>query len=240
MQAQPEVVLASNHVSGIELVPQWRTSLGLLPAMRVCSALPDGADRRPIALWLLTQACRWARTWQASQGRAVTVSLPLLAEGLADPATLEAAVQTVRSAALAPGALDLLVSETTLLSSDARVHAAIALLRSLGVTFTLADFGAEVISLQRLARLLPDRVKIHRLFVRDVADHRERMALARSLIALAQTLKITAIADGISSDSDAQFFKWEGCDLGQGDGLVAACAPADVVDLLHHGRNRRH
>jgi EAL domain-containing protein (putative c-di-GMP-specific phosphodiesterase class I) len=53
-------------------------------------------------------------------------------------------------------------------------------------------------------------------------------------------LKIVAIADGISSDADAQFFKWEGCDLGQGDALAPACAPADVAEFLQHGKRPSH
>ncbi len=79
--------------------------------------------------------------------------------------------------------------------------------------------------------VVPDRLKLHRLFVRGVVHEPERMALARSLIALAQTLNIVSIADGISSDADAQFFKWEGCELGQGDALAPACAPSDVADV---------
>ena len=120
------------------------------------------------------------------------------------------------------------------------MRAAVSALRAIGVTFTLTDFGAETISLPRLNQLVPDRLKIHRIFVREVASDPERMALARSLIALAQTLNIAAIADGISSDSDAQFFKWEGCDLGQGDALAPACAPADVSEFLLNGRKASH
>ncbi len=87
---------------------------------------------------------------------------------------------------------------------------------------------------------MPDRLKIHRLFVRGVVNAPERMALARSLIALSQTLNIVSVADGISTDADAQFFKWEGCDIGQGDALAPACAPADVADFLRHGRRASH
>jgi len=76
--------------------------------------------------------------------------------------------------------------------------------------------------------------------VRAVRSDAERMAMARSLIALAQTLHIVAIADGIASDDDAQFFKWEGCDLGQGDALAPACAVADLAHWLQHGRSLRH
>jgi EAL domain-containing protein (putative c-di-GMP-specific phosphodiesterase class I) len=240
MQAQPEVALASNQVTGIELVPQWKTSLGLLPAARVGDALPEGPARRRLVLWLLAQACCWSRSWSASLGASVTVSVPLVAESLGDCGTLEAIIETVRDSGLAHGTLDLLVSEETLLSDHTDMRAAVAALRSLGVTFTLTNFGAQTISLQRLNRLVPDRLKIHRIFVREVAADAERMAMARSLIALAHTLNIVAIADGISSDSDAQFFKWEGCDLGQGDALALACAPADVYEFLMNGRKASH
>lgn len=240
MQAQPEVAMASNQVTGIELVPHWKTSLGLLPAGRVGDALAEGPARTRIALWLLEQACYWARSWRASLGAPVTVSVPLVAQSLGDCAALEAIMRTVRDSDLARGALDLLIDEATLLSGDADLRASVAALRSLGATFTLTDFGAQTISLQQLSRLVPDRLKIHRVFVREVAVDPERMAMARSLIALAQTLNILTIADGISSDSDSQFFKWEGCDLGQGDALAPACAPADVHDFLMSGRKASH
>jgi EAL domain-containing protein (putative c-di-GMP-specific phosphodiesterase class I)/DNA-binding response OmpR family regulator len=239
MHAQPEVKLVSNRIAGIELVPLWKTSLGVLPAARVGQALPDGEPRRRIVHWLLTQACFWARSWSAGVGAAVPVSVPLIGENLGDCDTLAAIMDAVREAGLPPGSLDLLVSETSLLNAPAAGHA-IASLREAGLTVTLLDFGAQTISLQALNRLGPDRLKIHRPFVRAVANDPERMALARSVIALAQTLRIVAIADGIGSDSDAQFFKWEGCELGQGDALAPACALAEVADHLQHGRRTPH
>lgn len=240
MQAQPEVVLASNHVSGVELVPYWKTSMGLLPASRICDALPEGPARSRIGRWLLAQACFWARSWRESTGAPLTVSVPVVGESLGDCATLGAIIEAVRDAGLARGTLDLLVSEATLLSGHPDIRTALEAVRTVGVTVTLVDFGARTISLQRLNQIVPDRLKIHRLFVRGVVNDPAQMALARSLIAVAQTLKIVAIADGISSDADAQFFKWEGCDVGQGDALAPACAPADMAGFLQHGRRTSH
>jgi len=240
MQAQPEVSMTSNQVTGIELVPHWKTSLGVLPAARVGDALGQGAARSRIAVWLLEQACYWARSWRATLGAPLTVSVPLVSQCLGDRAALDAVMRAAHDFGQASGKLDLLMDESTLLSDDANQREAMAALRSIGVTFTLTDFGAQTISLQRLSRLLPDRLKIHRIFVRDVTADPQRMDMARSLIALAQTLNILTIADGVSSDSDAQFFKWEGCDLGQGDALAPTCAPADVSDFLLNGRNASH
>lgn len=240
MHAQPEVRLASNRIAGIELVPLWRTSQGVLPAARVSEALPDGEPRRRIVQGLITQACFWARSWSAAAGSPLPVSVPLVGENLGACDTLALIIDTVREAGLPPGSLDLLVSEPSLLNPHPATSDAVAALRDAGFTFTLLDFGAQTISLQWLSRLGPDRLKIHRPFVRAVASDPARMALARSVIALAQTLRIAAIADGIASDSDAQFFKWEGCELGQGDALAPACALADVAEHLQHGSRTPH
>lgn len=230
-QAQPEVALASNRIEGIELVPLWRSSAGLLPASRVFEALADAAARREQALQIMARACAWARTWHAGSA-ALTVSIPAVAECLDDDETLPRIEALARRAALPRGALQLLVSDTQLSRGWTLPPAALKRVRAAGVGLTVTDVGAGSLSLQHLAQLGLDRLKIHRLFVRDVGRDPERMALARSVIALAHTLHIVAVADGIGSDADAQFFRWEGCQLGQGDALAPACTPADVLSRV--------
>ena len=233
-QAQPEVALASNRIEGIELVPMWRTSVGLLPASRAFEALSDATSRREHALYLLAQACAWARTWHDA-GAALTVSIPGVGECLDDAQTLAEVEAMVRRAALPRGALQLLVSDTQLLRRGSWPPAALSRLRMAGAGLTLTDVGAGTLALQHLAHAGLDRLKMHRLFVRHVGGDPRRTALARSVIALAHTLQIVAIADGIASDGDAQFFRWEGCPLGQGDALAPACAANDVLSLVQVG-----
>jgi EAL domain-containing protein (putative c-di-GMP-specific phosphodiesterase class I) len=242
LQAQPEIVLASNQIAGIELVPHWKSSVGLLNARRICELLREPVPRRRVALWMLAQACGWSRSWRESLATPlpVPVSIPIVGDSLGDCELLDAIVTTLRAAAFPEGTLDLLVTEGTLLGDAPNVREAVAALRAEGVSFTLKDFGSQTISLPRLNELAPDRLKIHRPFVRGVANDPERMALARSVIAISHTLRIVASADGIASDSDAQFFKWEGCDLGQGDALAPASAPGDVADFLRHGDRAPH
>jgi EAL domain-containing protein (putative c-di-GMP-specific phosphodiesterase class I) len=240
LQVQPEVALASGRVRGAELVPQWRTARGLVPAARAWELAGDGPVRRELAFWLLQRGCAWVRQWQHRLGAPLAVSLPLAGEGLADAAWREALVAAVDAAALPPGSVDLLVGEATLLSGQPGLGAAADDLRAHGMTLTLLDFGAETISLQRLNQFVPDRVKLHRTFVRGAAGDPQRAAVARSLIALAQTLSVVVVADGIASDADLQFFRWEGCELGQGDALAKACAPADLATIVQSGAAGAH
>lgn len=236
-QAQPEVALATSRIVGIELVPMWKTSAGLLPAARVFEAITAAAVRREHALQIFVQACAWARAWWDA-GAALTVSMPAVGECIDEDETLVGVEAIARRAALPRGALQLLVSDTRLLRAAPLPQRALQRLRAVGAGLTLTDVGANTLSLQDLAHTGLDRLKIHRLFVRNVGNDHERMALARSVIALAHTLRIVAIADGIASDADAQFFRWEGCQLGQGDALAPACGPADVLSVVQAGASR--
>jgi EAL domain-containing protein (putative c-di-GMP-specific phosphodiesterase class I) len=93
----------------------------------------------------------------------------------------------------------------------------------MGVSITLIDLGVDRISLTDLRAPQSDRLKIHASFVTDVTRESERAVVAQAVVALAHTLGVVAIADGVSSSDDLQFFRWEGCDLGQGDALSAEC-----------------
>lgn len=240
LHVQPEVALARREVTGAELVPQWRTSAGLLTAARVHDAVPGGPTAERMLRWLLGQAVFWARAWQSELGRPLVVSLPLAGESLADAAITALIVETVRDAGLPRGTLDLIVGESVLLGGHAAVRPAVEALRAAGLTLTLADFGARTIPLSQLSGVAPDRLKLHRLAVRDVARAPERMALARSLLALGQTLRVVSIADGLASDDDLQFFRWEGCELGQGEALAPACAPRDLAGYVRSGWRSAH
>lgn len=240
LQVQPEIELQSGRLAGAELVPQWKSSRGLLPAARVWELLGEGAARRELALWLLRRGCAWARQWQERLAAPLRVSLPLAGEGLADAGWRAEVAAVVDAAALPPRTIDLLVGESTLLAGSPGLEGAAAEWRDHGLTLTLLDFGAQTLSLQRLNQLVPDRVKLHRAYVRGVAADPSRAAVARSLIALAQTLAVAVIADGLSTDADAQFFRWEGCELGQGEALAQACAPGDLVTRLRAGAAGTH
>jgi len=229
LQAQPEVLLASDTVVGMEIIPSWKTGHGVLGLSQIAGIVRDPELRLRFDGWLLRHACAWGQSWQSLRSPPLRVSVPVMTEHVWDCRLLSLVELRVAESGLRHGTLDLEVPETMLLQTHQDTRDALAFLQSLGVSATLVDFGSGLISLPLLQRLLPDRVKIHRSFVRNVSSDRERSAVARSIIALAHTLGLSVVADGIATESDLQFFKWEGCDLGQGDLLVRSMAVADVA-----------
>ncbi|MCC6869438.1 MAG: EAL domain-containing protein [Burkholderiales bacterium] len=238
--AQAQVHLGSGSIAAVELMPHWRRGDKWLGTAQLCEAIRDPELRLRFDEWLIRQGCAWAVAWRALDLPPFRVSLPVLTENIWDCRILTTIEQQVTQAAAPRGVLDLEVPETVMLGEYPRVEEAVRMMHALGLSVTLVDFGSGLLSLPQLQRLLPNQVKIHRSFVRHVVRDRERAAVARSIIALAQTLGLTVIADGVVSEQDLQFFKWEGCDIGQGDLLAKPTLVADVGAALLSAQGAPH
>ncbi|MCH7342736.1 EAL domain-containing protein [Pelomonas sp. CA6] len=221
LQARPELALARHGCVGVEMLPRWRTSAGLLTAERVLALAPGSATLARLMRELVAQALGWMRAW-ARDGELASVSIPLASQALVEASLRQVLLDALdadrRQAGPLPGVLDLLVDEAQLRGEDPALRAA-------GLSLTLVDFGTGGLLLPRPGGAKPDRLKLPPRFVTGAARDPERSAQARSLIALSQTLGLCAIADGIASDEELQFFRWEGCELGQGELFGPACAP---------------
>jgi len=230
--AQPEVHLASDVIVGIELLPSWKTTQGVLAWSHVADVIRDPGPRLAFDQWLLSQACSWAESWQSLQSPPLRVSVPILTEQVSDPGFLDMVDRCLAAVPLPRSMIDLAFPEAILLDKHTATCDALGLLQARGLSVTLIDFGSGMISLPLLRRLRPDRLKIHRSFVRNVSSDAERSAVARSVVALAHTLGLTVVADGIATELDLEFFKWEGCEVGQGDVLARSIAVSDVARFV--------
>lgn len=230
--AQPQVHLASGSIEAIELLPNWKKGEAILGPAQLAEEIRDPDLRLQFDDWLLRKGHAWLQSWRALDVPRLRVSLPTFSEGIWDGRILSLVERYLENVSLPPGALDLAVSQTVLRMNVARAREFVALMQQRGISITLLDFGIGHLSLPELQGLLPDRVKIHQSFVRHVALDRGRSSIARSIIALAHTLGLTVIADGVVSEDDLQFFKWEGCDIGQGDILARPVAVSDVASAI--------
>jgi len=218
VQALPQIDLASNALRGIEMQSAWPTKVGALSPEQIAALTDDAALLQSLDQAMLRRACAIARDCRDSGNTpAPRVSMPLLSKHLTDEQLIAMVKTSLADANLHGDALDLQFSGALL---GARRLAARAL-QALDVSITLVDFGLERISLFDLQALRPNRIRIHSKFVKDVTHQSECAVVARAIIALAHTLGLSAIADGVPDSDVLQFFRWEGCDIGQGDALGA-------------------
>jgi diguanylate cyclase (GGDEF)-like protein len=226
---QPIVDLDTGAVEGCEALLRWRhpTSGMRLPEDFIRVSEETGL-LVPLGVWVLNEACRQAVTWPAGTYLAVNVS-PIQ---LRDPSFGIQVAAALARTGLAPSRLQLEMTEASLLSGDPVIEATLSTLRDLGVVMALDDFGTGNSSLRVMREFRPDKIKIDGLVVRQFGWDRNCTAIVRAVIALARSLDLALIAEGIETEEQLRLMKEEGCSKGQGHHLHRAKTAEAIVRFL--------
>ena len=191
----------------------------------------------PIGQWVLREACaqlsEWRRTGQASE--VLSVSVNLSARQVMDPALVDQVVGALEASGLPPRTLHLEFTESAFLAHTDAVLATFSRLRALGIHLDLDDFGTGYSSLSYLLRFEVDGLKIDRSFVSNIGDGGERSEIARAIVALAHSLNITVIAEGVETPGQLEVLRGLGCDMVQGFLFAPPLPSRDASDMLAHG-----
>jgi len=143
--------------------------------------------------------------------------------------------QALSDSGLAPAALELEITESTLMEHAEDTLQVLQGLRGLGVRLSIDDFGTGYSSLAYLKRFEVDIVKIDRSFVRDVPHDADDAAIATGIIALAHSLRLAVVAEGVETEAQLRFLRERNCDLQQGY-LLSPPVPADQFRALVQAR----
>jgi EAL domain-containing protein (putative c-di-GMP-specific phosphodiesterase class I) len=174
---------------------------------------------------VLRTACEQARRWQDAGFRPIRIGVNLSGYQLAQPALAEAVARTLRETGLSAGHLELEITESTIMRNDEMTIGALNALRDMGVGIALDDFGTGYSALSYLRRFPIDRLKIDRSFVREIVTNPDDAALTSAVIALAHSLRLHVIAEGVETKEQAEFLRQHGCDELQGF-LFSRAVPA--------------
>ncbi len=198
---QPRVRMADGALMGVEALVRWlHPRRGLLPPERFIDVAEDSGLIVPIGEWVLQQACQQARGWQRRLGGEFKVSVNLSVGQVADAERLFRAVEGALAAAgMEPTLLELELTESMLMQSLAEKAALLNRLGGLGVGISIDDFGTGYSSLSYLKTLPVDAIKVDSSFVRDIGVDPNDEAIVRAIIAMAHSLKLLVIAEGVET-----------------------------------------
>ncbi|MDB5761675.1 MAG: hypothetical protein JWQ21_670 [Herminiimonas sp.] len=214
---QPQVD-AEGHVTGAEALVRWlHPKRGIVSPAEFIPLAEETGLILPLGAWVMRSACTQLATWAGCPELAtLTLSVNVSARQFRHPAFVEQMLTILMETRADPSKLKLELTESLLLENVEDIIDKMTVLKAKGIGFSLDDFGTGYSSLMYLKRLPLDQLKIDQSFVRDVFIDPNDAAIARTIIALGQSLGLAVIAEGVETEEQRDFLASHGCHAYQG------------------------
>jgi diguanylate cyclase (GGDEF)-like protein len=230
---QPKIALKDGSVAGLEVLLRWQhPTYGLISPAEFIPVAEEAGLIVEIGEWVLRSAVRQCQDWRAAGLPVVPVAVNLSPRQFLATDIVGTVDAVVREAEFAPGALELELTESMSIDSPERSADLMGRLRALGVTLSIDDFGTGYSSLSYLKRLPVDKLKIDRSFVQDMHQSAESLAMVKAIIAMAHSLHLEVIAEGVELEEQLEGLRAAGCDQIQGFYYSVPLSPDDCADYL--------
>ncbi|WP_440997042.1 bifunctional diguanylate cyclase/phosphodiesterase [Arhodomonas sp. SL1] len=214
---QPQIDLATGRWRGVEALLRWHhPELGAVVPGRFIPIAEDTGVIHEIGSWALEQACRRLRRWQDAGLPVGMLAVNVAASQIERGGFSEMVREVLERTGIAPQDLELEVTEGSIMSGSERSASELQQLRGMGVGLAIDDFGTGYSSLAQLKRLPVQTLKIDQSFIRDIPDDPNDCAIAEAIIALARTLGLQVVAEGVETEAQAAFLMEQGCYRAQG------------------------
>lgn len=228
---QPIINLATNEIQGFEALMRWQHPVrGMVSPEEFIPAAEETGLILPLGRWILGESCRQMRAWHERYPRAesLVVSVNLSARQFLKADLAEQVLGALETAGLPAKCLKLEITESYLIENIDKAVTIMNRLREIGVELSLDDFGTGYSSLSYLHRLPVNSLKIDRSFVTRMSESEDNSEIVRTIVQLAQNLKMDVIAEGIETDEQLLQLNELNCGFGQGY-LFAKPMPADLA-----------
>jgi diguanylate cyclase (GGDEF)-like protein len=230
---QPQVDVHTGEIVGLEALLRWeQPRLGEIPPERFIPVAEETGLILPIGQWVLNKASRQAQSWQARGLKPVTIAVNLSSVQLARQDVAGIVRRCLHSTALDAGSLQIELTETSVLQTSDQATATLEAIKALGVKVSLDDFGSGYSSLGYLRQLDLDALKMDRSFVQGLTDEPDDAAIVRAIVALARSLNLTVMAEGVETLEQLRILCEAGCNYAQGFLLARPMSALEVEDLL--------
>jgi diguanylate cyclase (GGDEF)-like protein len=233
---QPKVDFGSGRVNGVEALIRWRhPEKGLLMPDRFVPLAEENGAIIPIGYWTLRRVCERARQWQ-ELGMPLAVAVNLSATQFHEPQLVTELASILKATGVPPSFLELEITESMVMRDPDRAVEIMQALRRMGVRISIDDFGTGHSSLGYLKRFPVDCLKVDRSFVRDLPHNGDDVAITRAVIAMAHSLRMSVVAEGVEHQEQFDLLRAEGCDEFQG---YYCARPMEEGDLLKFVASRQ-
>jgi diguanylate cyclase (GGDEF)-like protein len=237
---QPQVRLAGMEISGVEALVRWRHPVrGLVSPLQFIPVAEESGLIVPLGNWVLRRAFQQCRAWQDEGMPPLRISVNISALQFHQPDFLQFLQSQLAAHQVDPRLVELELTESVLMQNVDDVLKTLDAIKALGINLAIDDFGTGFSSLSYLRRFPIDRLKIDQSFVRDIERSPVNESIARAIVALANSLGLDIIAEGIENLSEKAVLEHMHCNEGQGY-LFAKPLPAEDISRWIVAHRKTH
>jgi diguanylate cyclase (GGDEF)-like protein len=228
---QPQMDCRTNEFIGFEALVRWQhPELGLVPPARFIPMAEENGMIVPIGEWVLRESCRQNKAWIDAGGQPMVVSVNLSSRQFHQESMLKAVTNTLEATGLEARYLALEITESSLMHDPDEAVVTLCLLRNMGIGVAIDDFGTGYSSLGHLKRFPLSSLKIDRAFVSEITENPEDAAIVRAILAMAHSLHLKTVAEGVETEKQLEFLREIGCDEVQGYYLAKPLPAQEFAD----------
>ncbi len=232
VEYQPKLSLADRRIYGMEVLVRWQhPEKGLIGPDRFIPVAEEIGEIDRIGEWVLRAACRWTQHWLQA-GHALVVSVNVSPAQFRRGNLQATVAEVLQETGLPPAALELEITESALMDDPEASRATLQALRALGISLSIDDFGTGYSSLSHLKQFPVGTLKIDRSFVRDILDDPNDRAIASAVIALARSMRLDVVAEGVETEAQCELLQSLGCNRIQGYLLSRPLTAEDFAAFL--------
>lgn len=214
---QPKIAIASGHCVGMEALVRWdHPTRGRIGPDQFIPVAERSGLIAPLGDWVMAEACRQNRAWMDAGLPPLKVAVNVSAVQFLCQDVVEMTERALSQSGLAPEHLEVEITESVIMTDETKVMRLLDGLRGLGVSLAIDDFGTGYSSLSYLKRLQVHCLKIDQSFVREMLRNEDDVRITRAILNIARDFGLEVVAEGIETAEHVDFFRAEGCHLGQG------------------------
>lgn len=234
---QPKVELRSGRLVGFEALMRWQDpESGLVPPSKFIPLMEQTGLIVDAGRWALARVSQDCASWPALDGKPVRIAVNVSPLQLRQKDFVDTVIEAAGGTEAAGAALDIEITESVIMQNFEATIQKLQTIRGLGVEISIDDFGTGYSSLAYVARLPIHALKIDRSFVAGVAQSEDSLAIVRSVISLAHSLRLIVIAEGVETEEQLELLRGLNCDEIQGY-LISRPMPPEQVPAFIAGRS---
>jgi diguanylate cyclase (GGDEF)-like protein/PAS domain S-box-containing protein len=230
---QAKLDFKTGAITGVEALLRWQNpQLGSIPPVQFIPLAEETGLIVPIGKWVLRTACAQNVAWQRQGLPPVCMAVNLSARQFSDENLLGDIAAALKDSGMEPRLLELEITEGMVIHNPERAVQILTAIKQMGVRLAIDDFGTGYSSLGQLKNFPIDTLKVDRSFIREIPTDAEDKAITQAIIAMAKTLSLTVVAEGVETEAQANFLRENACDEMQGYYFSKPVHPDEFAALL--------